>query len=319
MRKPVIKIDENIPFIKGRLEEEADVEYLDQNAFTPQSVKDADGIIVRTRTRCGEALLKDSAVSFVATATIGTDHIDLPYCEGKGIEVCNSPGCNAPGVAQYVWSSLLNLGFRPGIDRLGVIGYGNVGGIVADWGERLNTEVLVSDPPKSRDAKREGRKLFEDAESSLVREASLEEILKECDAITLHTPLTKDGDYPTFHMIGHREVSLMKPGAILINAARGPVTDSEALKKALKSGKIRAVIDTWENEPELDTELLELVTIATPHIAGYSRQGKERATRMVIEAANRYFGINGDFTGLTGAYLRPKNLSATSILSSYNP
>ena len=321
MKRPKIKIDENIPYIKGRLEKVADVEYLDQNLFTDATVKDADALIVRTRTSCNESLLKDSAVSLVVTATIGTDHIDLDYCHGKGIAVRNSPGCNAPGVAQYVWSSILRMGFRPGKDRLGVIGYGNVGSIVADWGRLWGTEVLVSDPPKSRKAQEEGRSLIipDHTSPGFIREAALKEILEECDVVTLHTPLTKEGRDATFHLIGEEELKMMKPGAILVNAARGPVTDSIALKKFLKEKKIRAVLDTWEGEPEIDKELLYLPTIATPHIAGYSRQGKERAPRMAIEAVNQFFGIEGDTSGLSGNYLPPLDLKAEDITSSYNP
>ena len=314
-----ILIDENIPFIQGRLEKEADVEYLDQNAFTPDSIAGADALIVRTRTQCNEQLLGDSDVKIVATATIGTDHIDLPYCQKKGITVRNSPGCNAPGVAQYVWSALLNLGFRPGTDKLGVVGYGNVGTIVAEWGRLLNTEVLVSDPPKSAHLKEEGECLIPDIDRGRIREASLEEILKECDSVTLHTPLTRDGSHPTYHLIGKDELRMMKPGAILINAARGPVVDSKALKEQLEEGRLRAVIDTWEGEPQIDETLLSLVEIGTPHIAGYSREGKERATRMVIEAVGSFFGIAGDTSSLAGAYQTPLNLTPETIKSSYNP
>lgn len=319
MKKPLIKIESNIPYIKGRLEEVAEVEYLSPEEFTPRAVADADAIVVRTRTRCDSDLLDKSKVRLVVTATIGTDHIDLPYCAAKGIEVSNAPGCNAPGVTQYVWSSLLRLGFRPWKDKLGVVGYGNVGSIVADWGRRLGAEVLVSDPPKSRQLSKAGLSFAEAVKSKGIREASLEEILRECDAVTLHTPLTKEGTDATFHLIGEKALSLIKPGAILVNAARGPVTDSEALKGFLKDGRICAVLDTWEGEPRLDRELLEYVEIATPHIAGYSRQGKERATRMAIEALNRFFGIVGDTSGLTGAYQPSAILSEEEITESYDP
>lgn len=319
MRKPVIKIESNIPYIKGRLEGEAHVEYLPPEAFTAEALEDADAIVVRTRTKCNSNLLDFSKVKLVVTATIGTDHIDLPYCQERGIIVCNAPGCNAPGVAQYVWSSLLRLGFQPGKDKLGVVGYGNVGTIIADWGRRLGTEVLVNDPPKSRLLHNTRSPLREQLKEKGMREASLEEILKECNAVTLHTPLTEDGEDATFHLIGKEALSMMKPGGILVNAARGPVVDSQAMKEALKEGRLRGVIDTWEGEPELDEELLSLTSIATPHIAGYSRQGKERATRMSIEAINKFFGINGDISGLTGIYNPPTALSAEDIIASYDP
>lgn len=318
--RPRLKIDKNIPYIKNRLEDVADVDYLDQHDFTKESVKDADALIVRTRTLCDAYLLEDSDVRLVVTATIGTDHIDLNYCRENGIEVHNSPGCNAPGVAQYVWSSILHLGFCPGKDKIGVVGYGNVGSIVADWGRQTGTEVLVSDPPKSRKALDEGKRMIQEKKGEAdIREASLTEILRECDVITLHTPLIKEGNDPTYHLIGEKELNLMKPGAILVNAARGPVVDSKALKEALKEKRIRAVIDTWEGEPEIDRELLELTSIATPHIAGYSRQGKERATRMAIEAVNQFFRTDGDTCGLTGNYEPPLKLTPEEIMESYNP
>ncbi len=321
MKRPRIKIDENIPFIKGRLDSVADVEYLSQDLFTNDIAKDADALIVRTRTACNENLLKDSPVSLVVTATIGTDHIDSDYCRSKGITVMNSPGCNAPGVAQYVWSSILRLGFRPGKDKLGIVGYGNVGSIVADWGELTGTEVLVSDPPKSLEAIREGKEWISKNRMSegSIREASLKEILEECDVVTLHTPLTRHGENATFHLIGKEELKLMKPGAILVNASRGPVVDTQALKEAIKKKKIKAVIDTWEGEPMIDKELLALTSIATPHIAGYSRQGKERATRMAIEAVNHIFEIGGDISGLTGNYQPPATITEKEIEASYNP
>ena len=306
--------------MEGRPEKEADVEYLDQEEITPDKVKEADAIVVRTRTLCNQALLDGSKVKLVVTATIGTDHIDLPYCKGKGITVRNSPGCNAPGVAQYVWASLLRQGFTPGRDKLGLVGYGNVGKIVADWARLLGCEVLVSDPPLADKAAEENSYwLPQNMENDNIRDASLETILRECDAITLHTPLTHNGEYPTYHLIGEKELKLMRPGAILVNAARGPVVDSIALKEALKENKVRAIIDTWEDEPDIDPSLMELTLYSTPHIAGYSRQGKERATRMAIEALNEHLGLTIDTSGLTGAYRSPGRLDKETIISSYNP
>ncbi len=299
-KKPLILIDKHIPYISGRLEKKAEVRYLDQDQFTPENVAEAAGLVIRTRTLCNRDLLENSKVRFIATATIGTDHIDLPYCESRGIKVANAPGCNAPGVSQYVWSSLMRMGFDPAKDRLGIVGCGNVGGIVKEWADILSVETLVSDPPKGINT-------------------PLEELLRTCDAITLHTPLTRTGEHSTYHLIGEKEIALMKPGAILVNASRGPVVDSKALKQAMKEGKIKAVIDTWEGEPEIDRDLLQLVTIATPHIAGYSRQGKERASRMALEATAEYFGITADISGLTGLYETPQSLSGEIITGSYDP
>ncbi len=304
--RPKILVDNNIPYIAGRLEPVADVTYLDQFGFTPETVKDADALIIRTRTRCDSALLKDSSVRKIATATIGTDQIDIPWCEEAGISVSNSPGCNAPAVAQYVWASLLRLGFDPRKQTLGVVGCGNVGSIVAQWGRAMGARVLVSDPPK------EERGIPDDY-------VSLEKLMEKADAVTLHTPLIKDGAHPTFHLIGNDEISRMKTNAILVNAARGPVVDSEALLPFLKSKKIRAVIDTWEGEPDLSLPLLEEVEIGTFHIAGYSRQGKERATQMVLEAIERFFGLEVDKSGLSGPYMPPEKVTPEAIVESYDP
>lgn len=304
--RPKILIDDNIPFIEGRLEPVADVTYVDQFGFTPELVKDADALIIRTRTLCNEELLKGSNVKLIATATIGTDQIDIPWCSENGIQVSNSPGCNAPGVAQYVWSSLLREGFDPKRHRLGVVGCGNVGSIVADWGCKLGAEVWVNDPP------RQNAGIEDDYHS-------LQEVMSSCDAVTLHTPLTKSGEYPSYHLIGEKEISLMKPGAILVNAARGAVLNTEPVLDAVKQGKIKAVIDTWEGEPQLNKELLKLVDIGTFHIAGYSKEGKQRATRMVLESVEKFFDVNVDKDGLAPAYIPWATVSEEDIVKSYDP
>lgn len=304
--KPKILIDDNIPFIRGRLERVADVEYLDQFGFTPKSIKGADALIIRTRTQCNEALLSRSDVKLIATATIGTDQIDMQWCADNGIKVCNSPGCNAPGVAQYVWSSLLREGFDPKRQILGVVGCGNVGSIVADWGRLLGAEVWVNDPPRQR------RGLSDYYHT-------LEELMSACDAVTLHTPLIRNGENPTFHLIGEKEVDLMKQGAILVNAARGEVTATIPLLKAVKKGRIKGVIDTWEGEPDLNYELLDAVDIGTFHIAGYSKEGKQRATRMVLEAVEDFFGVEVDKSGLAPVYTPWGKITSEIITSSYDP
>lgn len=243
MKNIKIIIDDKIPFIKGRLEAletegvSFDVVYAAPETISAGMVADADAIIVRTRTRCDEKLLKDSAVRLVVTATIGTDHIDIPWCESRGIKVCNAAGCNAPGVAQYVWSSLLRMGFDPSRHTLGVVGVGHVGSIVADWGKHLGAEILVCDPPRKRAG-------FTDHDY-----LPLDQLLRNCDAVTLHTPLSRTGEDATFHMIGEAELAMMKPEAILINSSRGPVADNAAWAKSLKAGKGRAVVDVWEGNP----------------------------------------------------------------------
>lgn len=304
--RPKILIDDNIPYINGRLEPVADVTYVDQFGFTPENVKDADALIIRTRTLCNRELLEGSNVKIIATATIGTDQIDIPWCEANGIKVANSPGCNAPAVAQYVWASLLREGFDPATGKLGVIGCGNVGSIVAGWGRMLGAKVIVNDPPRM--------------ESGIADDyAPLEEIMRECDAVTLHTPLIRDGRHPSFHLISGKEVAAMKRGAILVNAARGAVLDTKTVLPYVQDRDIRAVIDTWEGEPDLNLDLLRHADIATFHIAGYSRQGKERATRMVLEEMEKFFGFEVDKSGLAPAYVYPEKITAEEIVDSYDP
>lgn len=299
-------IDDNIPYIRGRIEPVADVTYVDQFGFTPELVKNADALIIRTRTRCDSSLLEGSSVKAVITATIGVDQIDMPWCAQAGIKVANAPGCNAPAVAQYVWASLLRLGLRPEEAVVGVVGCGNVGSIVADWGRALGAHILVSDPPRQEAG------ISDDY-------ASLDEIMAKCDAVTFHTPLILDGLHPTFHLAGDREFSMMKKHAVLVNAARGPVIDSAALLPYLESRHITGVIDTWEGEPEIDTRLLAASEIGTFHIAGYSRQGKERATYMALESMERFFGLELDKSGLSGPYTPPSRIIPEAIMGSYDP
>lgn len=301
-----IVADRNIPFIEGRIKD-AEIVMLPASAIDAEAVKDADALIVRTRTRCDASLLGGSKVRLVATATIGTDHIDLGWCAAKGIAVRNAPGCNAPGVALYVWSSLLRGGFDPGKSLLGVVGCGNVGSIVARWGEMLGAKVLVCDPPRADNGYRDFEYL------------PLEDVLRQSDAVTLHTPLTDSGKWPTRHIMGHEAFGLMKPGAMFVNASRGEVVDTEALKTAIRSGRIgHAVIDTWEWEPSIDMELAGLADVATCHIAGYSVEGKQRATRMALEAVSDVLGVQVDTTGLAGAYKEPRVLTPTMIIEAYD-
>lgn len=301
-----IIVDDNIPFLDHRLDNIAETIRVDQNGFTPEIVKDADALLIRTRTRCNRDLLEGSNVKLIATATIGMDQIDLDWTRENGIHVANAPGCNAPGVAQYVWSSLLHCGIDPKGLNLGVIGHGNVGSIVARWGELMGCEVLVCDPPREEQGMTDRRYL------------PMEEVLRKSDVVTLHTPLTFGSAYPTHHLISSGELAIMRPGAILVNAARGPVVDTDALIPAIENGKVSAIIDTWEGEPDLNRHLLELVRIGTYHIAGYSLEGKQRATRMVLEALERFFGVKIDKSGLAEPYTMPESVSPEAIMESYN-
>lgn len=317
LNRPLIVIEDKIPFIKGRFEPYAEVRYLHPDQFRRETVADADAMIVRTRTRCNAELLADTKIKFIATATIGTDHIDMQWCHSAGIDVQNAPGCNAPAVAQYVWATLLCLNKNPLHTTIGIVGCGNVGSIVAQWGRMLGVNVLICDPPKAELAKPDEKQNF----------MTLEEMLPLCDVVTLHTPLTTNGAHPTFHLIGERQLSMMRDGSTLINAARGPVVDTRALISICPKRNISLAIDCWEGEPDINLELLHIADIATPHIAGYSLQGKQRATRMSIESTFRFLKDNNfiealteiPVKNLTPEYIPLNSLSAQQIIESYNP
>ena len=268
-----ILIDSAIPYIKGVFEPYAEVVYLDGKAFKPQDVASADALIIRTRTRCDESLLKNSQVKIISTATIGFDHIDLDYCASHGIQVTTAQGCNAAGVLQWVAATLVHLsrkqGWQPQERTLGIVGVGHVGSLVEQYAQAWGFRILRCDPPRKE---REGGDFI-----------SLEELLSASDIVTLHTPL----DATTFHMINPQTISLMKTNATLINASRGEVVQSEAL---LEAGQTLC-LDVWEGEPEINRLVLEKSIISTPHIAGYSAQGKANATKSVVEALTHHFNL----------------------------
>lgn len=301
-------IENKIPFISGLLDDVAEVSYLAPDEITPEAVRDADALIVRTRTRCDAELLDDSKCRFIATATIGTDHIDLDYCRRRSIKVVNAPGCNAPAVAQYVMATLIELmdGGLAG-RTLGVVGVGHVGSIVADWGCQLGMCVLQCDPPR---AEAEGGEGF----------SSLEEIARRSDAVTFHTPLVREGANATFHMAGQEFVSLLGKRPILINSARGEVFDTDAIVRGLEAGAIdRVAVDCWENEPEIDARLLNMASIATPHIAGYSEEGKIRATQSVVKDFCRHFGFPEPRFSMQVAPGAATRVTLEAISRSYSP
>lgn len=268
-----IVADSAIPYLEGVLEPYAEVCRLPGSAIRQEHVLDADALLVRTRTRCDGKLLGSSRVRFVGTATIGTDHIDLAYCRRAGIRVAAAPGCNARGVLQYIAAALVHLartqGWEPAARTLGIVGVGHVGSLVRVYAEQWGFRVLCCDPPR------------EERERCGFR--TLEEVAREADILTFHTPL----DASTRHMADSRLFGLMKPGAILINSSRGEVVDGEAL---LRSG-LGWALDVWEHEPHLDPALLENALLATPHIAGYSEQGKANATAMSVASLARRFGL----------------------------
>lgn len=282
-RLPLIVADSAIPFLKGRLENYADIKYLPVEEITASAVRDADALIIRTRTRCDAGLLEGSSVKCIATATIGTDHIDREACRRLGISVFNAPGCNAPGVAQWVWSAILEQGYAPEKTTVGIVGLGNVGRIVAEWGRALGFRLLVNDPP------------LEDSGAGPAPFAPcwtpLPDLLGKADIITFHTPLTKDGPYPTYHLLDSTALDRTASGTLILNAARGGVIDEEALIPHLSRGRLSAILDTWEGEPHINLRTVGEVMLGTPHIAGYSHEGKQRATRMAVSAITGFFGF----------------------------
>lgn len=303
-------IDDKIPYIHDAIAQVADeVVYLPGSAITAEDVRDADALIVRTRTRCNRALLEGSRVQFIATATIGFDHLDTGYLCEAGIRWTNCPGCNAGSVAQYVRSSLLLLqeekGFCLPYSTLGVVGVGHVGTLVAEVGKELGMNVLLCDPPRAE----RGEQGF----------LPLEELMREADVITFHTPLVRNGHYPTLHMADDAFFHALARKPIIINTSRGEVVDGKALLRALDEGRVReAIIDVWENEPDIDLRLLERVYLGTPHIAGYSADGKANATRMVLEALCNHFHLQGYSFAIT-PLPAPAGTDPCNPLSLYNP
>lgn len=282
-------VDDKIPFIREAIERLADeVVYIPGREFTPQAVRDADALVVRTRTRCDRRLLEGSRVRFIATATIGFDHIDTAWCRQAGIAWANAPGCNAASVAQYVQSALLLLQQAKGIPlgqlTLGIVGAGNVGSRVAAMAGELGIRVLLNDPPRQQ---REGGEGF----------CSLEELTQACDILSFHVPLNRETPYRTLHLADDAFFCRLARRPVVINTSRGEVVDTAALLRALDEGRVSdAVVDVWENEPYIDRRLLQRAFIATPHIAGYSADGKANATRMALDALCRFFGLQASYT-----------------------
>jgi len=284
MKKPLVIIDKNIPLIKGLIEPIANVMYLKPVDINPESVANADALIIRTRTKCNEELLRYSKVKFIATATIGMDHIDTDYCHQNNITVHNVPGCNALSVYQYVLSALLHVAEQKKVnlqDRtLGIIGVGNVGRQILHMAEHIGMRVLLNDPPRLK-------------ESGSCGFVSLQRLLLESDIVTLHVPLVTQGDDPTMHLINEEIKEFINPGTWLVNSSRGEVAETNFVKQCINEGIFgAAIIDVWENEPNIDGELMQLSDIATPHIAGYSLDGKANATFACVKMLYNHLGAN---------------------------
>ena len=308
-----IVVDDKIPYIRETICQLADeVVFLSGAAITADDVKDADVLVVRTRTRCNQQLLEGSKVQLVVTATIGYDHIDTEWLESAGIRWTNCPGCNSGSVAQYVESTLLLLEQKKGLSlrqsTIGIVGCGHVGSKVKAVAERLGMRVLVCDPPLAS------------TPSPLTSHfVSLDEIERNSDIITFHVPLTKEGDYATWHLANDDFFHRLSRVPYIINTSRGEVVDNKALLLAIEEDRVHdAIIDVWENEPHPDATLLDKVFIGTPHIAGYSADGKTNADNMVIDAICQQFGLS--HPGLIAPPALPKDFHYTgNPLELYNP
>ncbi|WP_053122108.1 4-phosphoerythronate dehydrogenase PdxB [Pseudomonas sp. P1.31] len=277
----LIVADENIPLLDAFFAGFGEIRRVPGRSIDRATVEQADVLLVRSVTNVNRALLEGSKVRFVGTCTIGTDHLDLEYFNEAGITWSSAPGCNARGVVDYVLGSLMTLAEIEGVDltkrTYGVIGAGEVGGRLINVLKGLGWNVKVCDPPRQA---AEGGDYV-----------SLEQIIEQCDVISLHTPLTRSGDGATWHLFDQQRLQQLKPGAWLINAARGPVVDNAALREVLLEREdLQAVLDVWEAEPEVDVELAELCVLATPHIAGYSLDGKQRGTAQIYQAYCEFIG-----------------------------
>jgi erythronate-4-phosphate dehydrogenase len=318
-----IIIDNKIPYIRGAFEPFAEVIYLPGNKTTKEVVKDADVLITRTRTKCNRELLEGSKVKFIATATIGYDHIDTEYCKKAGIKWTNAPGCNAESVNQYIASALFSWSMKKRFDlkekTIGIVGVGHVGSKVARFCETIGMKVLLNDPPRER---KEEPEQF----------VSLKTIQNEADIITFHVPLNLNGEDATFHMVNEKFIQNLKKKPLLINSCRGEVFDSASIKNALQTEVISGFIaDCWENEPDIDLELLKLADYGTPHIAGYSKDGKANGTKMSVQAISRFFNLGIDnweaenvelpektTIEIDGNQRREYSILAEAILSTYD-
>ena len=277
-----IVADANIPLLAEAFSPLGEVVALPAEQIVPAVLAQAQALLVRSVTPVGPALLDGTPVRFVATATIGIDHVDTAYLESRGIGFASAQGSNARSVAEYVLAAMAVLAARQGVRMteqvLGIVGVGNVGGRLARMAEAIGMRVLRNDPPLARRTGDRAYLSFDD--------------LAQADVVTFHVPLARDGPDATYHMIDAALVARLKPGVTLINTSRGAVADTEALKAAIDAGRLGTVVlDVWEGEPNIDPALLARVDLATPHIAGYSYDGKVNGTRMVLEALCGHFGL----------------------------
>lgn len=277
-----ILVDENMPYARELFSRLGEVRAVPGRPIPMDALSDADALMVRSVTKVNEALLGDKSIEFVGTATAGTDHVDQAWLQQAGIGFSAAPGCNAIAVVEYVFSALLMLAERDGFaltDRtVGIVGVGNVGGRLQKRLEALGIKTLLCDPPRA-----------DNGDAGDFR--ALDELVAQVDVLTFHTPLYKEGPYKSLHLADEALIRRLKPGAILINACRGPVVDNAALLACLEEGQdLSVVLDVWEPEPDLNLALLEKVDLGTSHIAGYTLEGKARGTTQVFEAYSQFIG-----------------------------
>jgi erythronate-4-phosphate dehydrogenase len=294
----IIAADEAIPYLQAAFSRVGELRLFSGRSVRPSDVREADALIVRSVTEVGADLLEGSSVRFVGTATIGMDHIDLDYLKARGIYIANAAGCNAKSVAEYVIAALLETaevkGWRLSGKSIAVIGVGHIGSLVEKMAAALGMEVLLCDPPLRESTGDE-------------RYRCLDEVL-DADVLTLHVPLTTEGRYPTWHMIDGGVLQRLSPRQYLINTARGAVVSGSDLKRALRARRIEgAVLDVWEGEPQIDYDLLDMIDLGTPHIAGSGLDGKVCGTAMVLEALCRFFGIQERWDS-RGIFPQPQRL-----------
>jgi len=294
----IIAVDDAVAYAQEVFGRIGEVRPFPGGSVSPVALHDAEVLVVRSVTQVDARLLAGSRVRFVGTATIGTDHLDLPYLQDRGIHVANAAGCNATAVAEYVTAALLVAAGRKRWNlaekSIGIIGVGHTGSRVRTRAAALGMKVLLCDPP------------LRDSTGDLSY-GFLDDVL-DADILTLHVPLTRDGPYPTRHMIGREVLRRLSPAQLVVNTSRGPVVAGAELKECLQQRKIAgAVLDVWEGEPLIDAGLLDLAEIATPHIAGYSLDGKIRATRMIAARLCAYLGIRQEWDP-SGVFPQPRRL-----------
>ncbi len=299
MARPTILADENIPFAREAFGTLGEVRLKHGRSITRADLTDVELLVVRSITRVDEALVAGSRVRFVGTATSGSDHLTIPDLDRLGIAWHAALGCNANAVSEYMTAAWLTLAQRRGQAlagrRVGVVGVGHVGSLVVEKARALGMEPVLNDPPKARET---GSRIYRPLDALL-----------DCDIVTCHTPLTIDGPDPTYRLLGDAFFSRLKPGAWFCNAGRGEVVDVSALHRALGDRRLGGVVlDVWDHEPEIDGRLLTRVDIATPHIAGYSLEGKLNGTDLVYRAACRFLGVEPTWSAADAAPPRPDGL-----------